>query len=265
MKVIALLGSQRRNGNTARAVSLVFDELARLAGAEGQTLTTESVHLADLHLADCLGCRICFSRGEEHCPHHADLHLLLEKIAAGSGLIAATPVYMDDVSGIMKTWMDRMAFTSHRPSLAGVCLMNLATTGSTSPAHTLRTLAGLSSWGLYLAASVGLVMGARMPANELQRVQKPLQKATRRFYLAMRDRSFESPGILPLATFRAQQLAWEKSPAESHDYHFWLDQGWLVRDRTYYLPHHAPAPRVWLARRLGELYYSLFIRPTLSF
>jgi multimeric flavodoxin WrbA len=31
--------------------------------------------------------------------------------------VFASPVYVEDINGVMKNWIDRMAFNSHRPTL----------------------------------------------------------------------------------------------------------------------------------------------------
>ena len=48
---------------------------------------------------------------------------------AADGIIFASPVYVNDVSGIAKTWIDRLAYVCHRPAFAGKCAYLIATVG----------------------------------------------------------------------------------------------------------------------------------------
>jgi multimeric flavodoxin WrbA len=69
----------------------------------------------------------------------------------------------------MKNSIDRLAYFCHRPAFAGRSAYVIATTGSSSPAHAIRTLQGaLLTWGCHLCGSAGFVMGARMPESEVE-------------------------------------------------------------------------------------------------
>jgi len=68
MKILALNGSYRANGNTARLLSLIEEQLCRKADHIGEPLDFEMVELGHLNIQMCRGCRLCFDRGEEHCP-----------------------------------------------------------------------------------------------------------------------------------------------------------------------------------------------------
>ena len=59
---------------------------------------------------------------------------------AADGILIASPVYMEDVSGIIKTWIDRLAHVSHRPEFAGKCAYLVATTARSRTNRTLETL-----------------------------------------------------------------------------------------------------------------------------
>jgi multimeric flavodoxin WrbA len=70
------------------------------------------------------------------------------KMDAADGLLLASPVYVDDVSGLTKTWMDRLAYLCHRPGFGGKCAYPVATVGGSPTCHTLRTMnAALLTWG----------------------------------------------------------------------------------------------------------------------
>jgi multimeric flavodoxin WrbA len=99
-KVVAVIGSPRRHGNTATLVEAALEELER-GGCE-----CTRIMLADKRIEFCSGHVFC---GERACPHDDDMAGILEQVYAADGLILATPIYYENVSGQMKTFMDRNA------------------------------------------------------------------------------------------------------------------------------------------------------------
>ncbi|MDP4090618.1 MAG: flavodoxin family protein, partial [Bacillota bacterium] len=119
MKIISLVSSYRSNGNTIRIVSLIENQLLSIARTDGIGLEIERIQIGHSDIRTCLGCRACFDKGEEMCPLKDDLLAIRDKICQADGILAASPVYVEDVNGIMKNWIDRMAFNCHRPAFAG--------------------------------------------------------------------------------------------------------------------------------------------------
>lgn len=90
-----------------------------IADKENIILEIERISLGQLDLNTCRGCRVCFDKGEEKCPLKDDVLSIRDKMILADGILAASPVYVEDVNGIMKNWIDRMAFNCHRPAFAG--------------------------------------------------------------------------------------------------------------------------------------------------
>lgn len=259
MKILILIGSARKHGNTAQAIDLLREELERLA-PQGE-LETETIFLADLEIQACRGCRGCFDRGEARCPNHDDLPALREKMRAAEGLVVASPVYVDDVSGLTKTWIDRTAYACHRPEFAGKCAVTLTTTGGTPTGHAARTLAvALNTWGYNLVAQAGLVCGALMKPEETRaRHQAGLRKLAGNLYQALSSGVAARPSFVSLMTFRIQQLSWQKVvEKDSLDYRYWQANGWLERGVSFFIPHQSPGWKVLAARLVGGLVARLF-------
>ena len=99
-KVVAVIGSPRRRGNTATLVDAALEELQR-SGCQ-----CAQIVLADKRIEFCSGHLFC---GERACPHDDDMAGILEQVYAADGLLLATPIYYENVSGQMKTFMDRNA------------------------------------------------------------------------------------------------------------------------------------------------------------
>ena len=117
MKILTCVGSYRKNGNTARVVGLIEEQLQKVAAHNNEALEIETVYLGHHDIGICRGCRVCFDKGEEQCPLSDDLLAIKSKIKESDGIIIASPVYVNDVNGIVKNWIDRLAHVCHRPDL----------------------------------------------------------------------------------------------------------------------------------------------------
>jgi multimeric flavodoxin WrbA len=94
-KVVAIVGSPRRGGNTAFAASIVTQELERCG------IRCETVALSDLQL-------LCGSDPDSGGTAGGDdVEALLDSVWDADGLILATPVHFCNVSAQMKAFMDR--------------------------------------------------------------------------------------------------------------------------------------------------------------
>jgi Multimeric flavodoxin WrbA len=102
MKIILLVSSYRTNGNTRRSTSLIENQLSVIAKTEGIDLELERIQIGRSYIRTCQGCRTCFDKGEELCPLKDELLNIRNKIRQADGILAASPVYVEDVNGIMK-------------------------------------------------------------------------------------------------------------------------------------------------------------------
>ena len=99
--VVAVIGSPRRNGNTVALAAAALKELERCG------CRCTKIMLADLHIEACDGHENCGELAE--CPLDDDTAEVLETVYTADGLILASPVYYENVSGQMKVFMDRNA------------------------------------------------------------------------------------------------------------------------------------------------------------
>jgi multimeric flavodoxin WrbA len=107
MKLIAICGSARKQGNTAKMLYKVI-EGAKTEGAE-----TEFVNLFDLNYKDCISCYACKlknSKSYGHCILNDDLKTVLERIELSDVIVLGSPVYYGNLSGQMRSFTDRLLF-----------------------------------------------------------------------------------------------------------------------------------------------------------
>lgn len=98
-KVLTIETSPRKHGNT-EIMAERFLEGAKEAGHE-----TERISLYDQNLQFCRGCLACQKTRE--CVIKDDVSVLLRKIQDADVLVFSTPIYFYEMTGQMKTLLDR--------------------------------------------------------------------------------------------------------------------------------------------------------------
>ncbi len=102
MKVLAINGSARKNGNTAILIQTVFEEL------EKEGIKTEMICLAGNAIQPCKACWACDGQG--NCVHHNDVFReILEKMKSADGILLGSPVYSANISSSMQAVLERAA------------------------------------------------------------------------------------------------------------------------------------------------------------
>jgi len=107
MKIIAFNGSPRRNWNTEMMLEKAL-EGAKSAGAD-----TELIHLYDLNYKGCVSCFACkLKDGKSYgkCVVDDDLKPMFAKVEKADALIFGSPVYLGNVTGEMRSFLERLVF-----------------------------------------------------------------------------------------------------------------------------------------------------------
>jgi len=99
-KIVCLLGSPRPKGNST-TIAKRFCETAEKLGAQVTTFA-----LNKLTYKGCQACMTCKTKLDK-CVLKDDLAQVLDSIRDADILVMATPTYYADVSGQMKTFIDR--------------------------------------------------------------------------------------------------------------------------------------------------------------
>ena len=88
MKCYILMGSPRREGNTAALITPFVEEM------EKQGVTCEMDWLYDMDINGCVACRNCQKNFEEtNCAIDDDMQEVFKKVDSSDIIIFATPVY----------------------------------------------------------------------------------------------------------------------------------------------------------------------------
>lgn len=107
MNVLAINGSPRKSWNTATLLNNALE------GAASTGAATELIHLYDLNYKGCISCFACKLKGGKSygkCAYQDELSPVLDKIAAADAIFLGSPIYFGNVTGEMRSLIERMAF-----------------------------------------------------------------------------------------------------------------------------------------------------------
>ena len=101
LKVLGIVGSPHNHGNTAFLVENSLDVIDREDDFEVELIT-----LGDKNINYCIGCDACKKTNE--CVIDDDMRKLTAKVRDADALIVGSPVYFGDMTGQLKTFIDRL-------------------------------------------------------------------------------------------------------------------------------------------------------------
>jgi len=157
MKITLINGTMRKNNSSTYNCAKIFIE-----NLKGENEVTEFFLPKDMPYS-CVGCCQCIGKGEDKCPHYESVKPIASALEEADIIILASPVYVFDVSGQMKTFLDHFAYRwySHRPhaSMFNKIGVAFSTTAGAGLGHTLKTLTTqLNFWGVKRAFKFGQVV-----------------------------------------------------------------------------------------------------------
>lgn len=105
MKVVAVNGSARKDGNTAIIIRRIFGVL------ENHGIETELIQLAGHNIGGCRACYACRKNKDGKCVITGDIvNETVAKMAAADGMILGSPVYFADISANLKALIERAGY-----------------------------------------------------------------------------------------------------------------------------------------------------------
>lgn len=250
-RILAVIGSPRKRGNTYKAAQAVEEQVRGICGAG-----FEYLFLAEAGLELCRGCGACLTVGEERCPLKDSLKDIEQRLVSADGVVLASPVYVDNVTWLMKNFMDRLAYTMHRPRFFGQKTLLLSVSAGSDPTPTLRRLDAMRYCGFKIVHSLGVAALAWTPiAETLQAQGEKVRKAAEVFCDALTGGTIPGPSFNDILAFRAKQALFSVMPQHySADHRYWEERGWLDPRCRYYIPTRVSSAKEAIARlMLGRM------------
>ena len=184
MKVLALNGSPRKNGNTAKALSVVCEELERVG------IQTEIVQLGGSNVLGCLHCDACIRNKNLRCVRNDDMNFFIQKTFESDGIIIGSPTYMSNVTTEVKAYIDRCGYVNRANNgqilkgKIGAPVVVMARSGGTFTYSAINYFFGISEmitthsnyWNLAIGYDKGEITKDSMGMDTLSTLGKNMAK-----------------------------------------------------------------------------------------
>ncbi len=218
MKLLGISASPRKNRSNT---FLLLREV--LSAAEKEGGRAEVVHLCDLKIEFCRDCESCH-KNMMACPIKDDTHFLLTKMLESDGIIFATPVYIDHITGSLKTLFDRSSHFIHCQRLLGKYIGAVATAGGGPQEAVLDYIHHFSS--ICGAQYVAGVSTAVPVTEEVKKRAATLGGSLAEAVRAKTEFPREMEEILSRRNYFRRIIEGHKKEW-SEEYEYWLKKGWL--------------------------------------
>jgi len=221
MKILAINGSPRTvRSTTRRLAGFVLDGAAN-AGAE-----TEMIDLCDLNVTPCTACEACSLNGT--CVNEDDVPLLVDRMKGADGIVFASPVYIDNVSGQMKVFFDRLADAIHYQVLAGKYGCSVTTTHTSGGNEVVAYQNHVLNY-LGVIAVGGLSVATGGDAEVVDAREADIRALGKKLAGAIRD-GFSDPEQEDEITGNREffrDIVVENRDFRPGDYERWVKSGWI--------------------------------------
>jgi len=231
MKIVVVHGSPRK-GNTYAATQVFMEELKK----HGPVEFSEFFLPKDLP-EFCCGCMICFLKSENLCPHAKYTLPMLNDMLEADALIFSTPVFVLQVSGGMKSFLDHYGhlFIVHRPRpemfrKKAFIISSTAGVGTKAAIKTIKD--SLRYWGINRVYSLSFATFGdewiNMKADKKSKITSRIKKKAARFYREVASEKRHYPYFLIRFMFFVRKIIMKKFDDDSSaDKRYWIEKGWL--------------------------------------
>ncbi|SHJ28010.1 Multimeric flavodoxin WrbA [Geosporobacter subterraneus DSM 17957] len=232
MKIIALMGSQRKNGSGYRYMTQIKNKIISTSGID-----FEYLFLSDFDIKMCKGCMVCYEKGEDACPLKDDYLYVIGKLLEADAVIFYSPTYTLSISGMLKNFFDRSSYICHRPLFKGKYAVIMTAVGAFGEKMTLRTLSWIvSAIGFRIIGKIGIRNGGydRKPDYALK-IDKRLQYEALKLVNLIKQNQPIEPSLFELISYNYQKEIFSRDTEGCrYDKQYWINLGWTAPPTDYF-------------------------------
>ncbi|WP_270943260.1 flavodoxin family protein [Romboutsia lituseburensis] len=226
-KIFIYIGS--RAGRDSSTYNFIIEVLNKAIEDIGKENVKVDLYTASsCKINNCKSCNNCFFNGE--CPQDKsdDMAMIKSKMLSSDLIILASPVYLHNVSGDMKVFIDRISYWSHLLRLSGKAGIVIATsTGNgldltANYLHKVITYMGIKALGTF-----GVV-----PYYMNKEIINSIENCANIIKEYLNGMNIQSDNSLELI-FEANKLVMEsQSHLDTVEYKFWKESG-LIKCNSF--------------------------------
>jgi len=221
MKILAIHGSPRTIRSGTRRLTGFVLEGAADAGAD-----TEMIDLCDFRVTPCTACEGCTLTGT--CVYDDDVPALVARMKEADGIVFASPVYIDNVTGQMKIFFDRLADAIHYQLLTGKYGCAVVTTYDSGGTEVVTYLELVLNY-LGVISVGGISIATRGDAGTIDREEPEARALGKRLAGAIRHGFSDPKQEAEIAGNRAyfKSIVEANRDFRTSEYEEWKRKGWL--------------------------------------
>lgn len=225
MKFAIIYGSPRKRDGYN--IGKKFEKMIN----EKENIEFDHIHIVDMDMQNCLGCKQCFNMGENYCPCKDEVQSVKKRIVDADGIIFISPVYAVGVTGIMKCFIDRLSYLFHRPELIGKPVLSIVTTDGGGQSQTQSYLKMIAAgWGGKLIGQVSVVSPKYFANSKYHdfkyaiKIDKMLEKYGVDMIAYLHDDKLKHISMYDKLLFHGLK---SKTLTSQVDREYWESKGWL--------------------------------------
>lgn len=135
MKIVSIIGSHQKNGNTETMLKAFDKEFKAL---EIPDYKNKFYNISEMNIYPCRSCLKCMRKN--NCVIEDDFGKVALKMIQSDLIIMGSPVYFSDVSAQIKALFDRTYSLWHKKMLKGKNIIFVATCAEYGSGHTIDTM-----------------------------------------------------------------------------------------------------------------------------
>ncbi len=231
---IIAINSSKRKINTYKVISEVKQILSN------EEINVEIINLFDYDIESCIGCENCLIKG--NCVFDDDVTRIMDKMKSSNGIILTSPVYMENVTGKLKVFLDRTCKWFHRPELYGKPILVIATTKGSGIKFTLSYLERVViQWGGINSGKIG---------RNIRNIDKEVNKNECKKFIDQikMDKRLFKPSLKALTQFQVQKVLAKKIGYLDSEY--WNKKNW--NKEIYYFECNISQYKKLIAKSFGS-------------
>lgn len=229
MRVTVIYGTMHK-GSTYNCVKVLLE-----------SLKSEDINITEFFLPKdmphfCNSCFSCFLNGEETCQHYKEMHPITEFLDKSDLIILASPVYVCNMSGQMKAFLDHLAYRwiPHRPNQqmfhkVAVVVSTAAGAGTRDTNKAMKK--NLVYMGINKVYSYGVNVGAMswedVKLEKKRKIKSQLRKIGVKVTKMVTASSKRNPSFFTKMIFYLMRVSQRNNTWNKTDYSYWKNNGWL--------------------------------------
>jgi multimeric flavodoxin WrbA len=197
-----------------------------LEGAAEAGAETEMIDLADLRITPCTDCEGCRMTGT--CVFEDDVPELLSRMREADGIVFGSPVYIDNVTGQMKIFFDRLADAIHYQVLTGKYGCAVAVTEESGGDEVVAYLNHvLNYFGVISVGGIGIATQGN--SGSIDAAEQDARALGKKLADAIRNGYFDPIQEKILAENRGyfRTIVTENRDFRTSEYDEWVRRGWI--------------------------------------